>query len=127
MSLIKALSKENPTAIKPHLFTMFHISLLNRYLLKSLTSSSSHSRNLARGNEAAKSHRNIQKGLKMVTTNTLIKMKKIKSMKDTTGNEIGTEKKQKNLKKITNKTETTTLLLNKKLIEKLNYVLNSKG
>ena len=63
----------------------------------------------------------------MVTTNTLIKMKKMKSMKDTTGNEIGTEKKQKNLKKITNKTETTTLLLNKKLIEKLNYVLNSKG
>ena len=51
----------------------------------------------------------------------------MKSMKDTTGNEIGTEKKQKNLKKITNKTETTTLLLNKKLIEKLNYVLNSKG
>lgn len=127
MSLTKALSKENPTAIKLHLFTMFHISLLNRYLLKSLTSSSSHSRNLAPGNEAAKSHRNIQKGLKMVTTNTLIKMKKMKSMKDTTGNEIGTEKKQKNLKKITNKTETTTLLLNKKLIEKLNYVLNSKG
>ena len=102
----RAPSRENQKAIKLLLFTMSRINLPSQCLLKSQPKNHRHRINLLQDKEAETSRTNIPGDLKMVINSTLIKMKKIKGMKDTTDNEIVIETEIKNHKKIINKKTT---------------------